>query len=86
MQEIADLSELEFIQGYRQSLTNQAFSRKLVEQEWTTVFYLLKRIERFIHVDDYVRPKRDMDNEVNEIQTPKRFKHSDHRPKYTVYN
>lgn len=58
----------------------------MAEQEQTTISDLLKRIEWFIHTDDYVHKKRDLDNIVKEMQAVKKFKYSDSKQKPTVHD
>lgn len=68
------MSGREYIQGYRHGLTNPSFSRKLAQKEPTSVTLVLSKIQKLIPIDDYVRRKWELDNEVKEYQIPKKSK------------
>lgn len=83
-EEIPDLSEKKFIQAYRYELCNTTFSRKLVTKEPADVNTLLLRIKTFIQGGDYVKRKRELENEVKETQIPKRTKPRDATTRVSV--
>lgn len=84
-QKIADLSEREFIQWYMHGLTNHVFSKV----GWAGADYgiwLVEKNKTFIHADDYVHRKRDLDNKLKEIQASKKLKYPNHRQKPVVHD
>lgn len=61
-----ELPEHEYVQAYGHGLKNLVFSRKLAQSESANVNELLSITKKFIHADDYVRWKRELDNKVKE--------------------
>lgn len=63
---------------------NTTFSRKLANKEPSDVDALLSPIKIFIQGGDYVRCKRELENEVTESQSSKKSKHVDNKPRVSV--
>lgn len=83
-QEVLGLSKRAFIQAYRHGLYNITFSPKLANKEPADINTLLSRNKTFIQGDDYVRRKRELENEVKDRQALKRTKPGDAKPRVSV--